>query len=144
MIVIIDMNIMFSAVIAPDSRIGQIIAHPSSPFEKISCYYAFIELFKHQPKIIKYSKRSQNEVLDILYAALRHIEFFNETLIEQQHWKEAERLTIGVDAFDINYVALALQTNGWLWTGDKKLVNHLNALGFDRTISTSELFEKLI
>lgn len=144
MVVVVDMNILFSAVISPDNRIGEIIAHPAPPFEKISCYYAFVELFKHQPKIIKYAKRPQNEVLDILYTVLRQIDFVNETLIEQEYWKEAERLTIGIDAFDISYVALALQTDGWLWTGDKKLTTHLKMMGFSRIISTGELFEKLV
>ncbi|WP_310590454.1 PIN domain-containing protein [Dyadobacter sp. NIV53] len=51
---------------------------------------------------------------------------------------------MGIDAFDISYVALSLQTNGWLWTGDKKLVTHLKTMGFDRTIVTGELFEKLV
>ncbi|MHA4739416.1 PIN domain-containing protein [Dyadobacter sp. MSC1_007] len=138
------MNILFSAVITPDNRIGEVIAHPAAPFEKISCYYAFIEMFKHQPKIMKLAKRPENEVLDILYTVLRHIEFYNETIIEQRHWEEAERLTIGIDALDISYVALALQTDAWLWTGDKKLVTHLHKMGFPRTITTGDLFEKLV
>lgn len=144
MIVVVDMNILFSAVITPDNRIGEVIAHPAPPFEKITCHYAFVELFKHQPKIMKLAKRPENEILDILHTVLRHIEFYNETIIDQEYWKEAERLTIDVDAFDINYVALALQTGGWLWTGDKKLVVHLQKTGFNRTISTSELFEMLV
>lgn len=143
MIVVIDMNILFSAVITPDNRIGEVIAHPTAPFEKITCHYAFVEIFKHQPKIMKLAKRPESEVLDILYTVLRQLEFYNESIIEQEHWLEAERLTIGVDVFDINYVALALQTNGWLWTGDRKLVTHLNKMGFTRTISTAELYEQL-
>ena len=64
-------------------------------------------------------------------------------LIERSHLVEANRLTVDVDQFDINFVALALQTNGWLWTGDKKLANHLKLMGFERVINTTELYEKL-
>jgi predicted nucleic acid-binding protein len=144
MIVVVDMNILFSAVITPDNRIGEIIAHPASSIEKITCHYAFVEIFKHQPKIIKLAKRPESEVLDILHTVLRHIDFYSETIIENRHWIEAERLTLGVDAFDVHYVALALQMDAWLWTGDKKLVNHLHKMGFAKTISTAELFDRLI
>lgn len=144
MIVTVDVNILFSALITPDNRIGEIITHPTLSVQRISCYYAFVELFKHQPKIVTLAKREQSETLDILYTLLRHIEFCNETLIEQQHWVEAERLTNGIDRFDVAYVALTLQTNGWLWTGDKKLAKHLKEMGFDRVITTDELYEKIL
>ncbi len=144
MIITVDVNILFSAIITPDSRIGEIITHPTLPIQRLSCYYAFVELFKHQPKIVTLAKREQSETLDILYTLLRHIEFCNEMLIEQHHWAEAERLTNGVDSFDVTYVALTLQTGGWLWTGDKKLTTHLKVMGFDRVITTAELYEKIL
>lgn len=143
MIVTVDVNILFSAVITPDSRIGEIVTHPTAPFQRVSCYYAFVELFKHQPKIIKLAKRTEGETLDILYTLLRHLEFCSETLIEQRHWLEAERLTSGVDSFDVAYLALTLQTDGWLWTGDKKLTTHLKSIGFNRIVTTGELYEML-
>lgn len=79
-----------------------------------------------------------------LYDLLTSLQLYNETLIEQEHWKEAERLTKDIDAFDINYVALTLQTDGWLWTGDKKLITHLNKMGFNRIVTTTELFDKIM
>ena len=74
---------------------------------------------------------------------LKHITLYNEEFISERHWIEAERLTEGVDDFDINYVALTLHTGGWLWTGDKKLVNHLRAMQFDHVLNTFELFDLL-
>lgn len=143
MIVIVDANILFSALITPQNRIGEIIAYPASKVTIMSVHYAFVELFKHQPKLIKYSKRPEKECLNILESLLRNIEFYSENIIQQQHFTTAEELTIGVDLFDINYVALALQTGGLLWTGDKKLANHLKLQGFDRVINTAELYELL-
>ena len=103
----------------------------------------FIELFQHQTKIIKFSKQPESDSFSILYNLLQHIEFYNEALIEQNFWEEAEHLTKGIDQFDMNYVALALKTNGWLWTGVKKLTLHLKSLKFERVINTSQLYEKL-
>jgi len=143
MIVIVDANILFSAIISPNGAIAEIIGHPSSPARLMSGHYCFVELFKHQQKILKFSKRTETETLDILYSLVSYIEFYNETLIEQVHWQQAELLTQDVDCFDVNYVALALQTGGWLWTGDRKLANHLRSLGFDQVVDTAELYARL-
>lgn len=69
--------------------------------------------------------------------------FVNESIIEEEFWTEADRLSFGVDSNDIAFVALALQTDGFLWTGDKQLSMHLKSLGFNQTITTQELYEKL-
>ena len=74
---------------------------------------------------------------------MNRLQLYNEALIEQQHWQEADRLTVDVDSFDISYVALTLQAGGWLWTGDKKLIKHLKAMGFYRVLNTDEFYEKL-
>ena len=143
MIIVVDANILFSAMITPDSRIGEIIANPNSTAKMITCHYLFVELFKHQPKIIKYSKRSEEQCLETLHALLQNIEFYQESLIEKQYWEESYRITTGIDLYDVNYVALTLKTNGLLWTGDKKLTAHLNAMQFNKAVSTSQLYELL-
>lgn len=71
------------------------------------------------------------------------MEIFKEEIIEKSNWQEAHRLTTGVDSKDIAFVALALQTGGILWTGDKKLSGHLKDLGFDRVVNTAELSSML-
>ncbi len=143
MIVIVDMNILFSAVISRNGRIAKLLTDPVLPMQRISCHYSFVELFKHQPKIVKYAKKPVDEVIDDLYTVLSSIQIYNESLIDGHHWQEAARLTEGVDSFDVNYVALALYTGGWLWTGDKPLTEHLRAMGFDRVVNTHELSQML-
>jgi predicted nucleic acid-binding protein len=105
----------------------------------ITCHYAVVELFKHQSKIVKYSRQPESELVNMLDILLRNIEFHNEMLIDNAHMLEAEKLTNGVDLFDMRYVALTLQTGGILWTGDKKLSTHLKSIGFARVINTAEL-----
>lgn len=61
--------------------------------------------------------------------------------IESRHWHEADRLTKEVDSKDISFVALSLQTEALLWTGDKKLSAHLKAKGFGRVVDTNILYQ---
>ena len=140
---VVDANILFSALITPNGKLAQILAHPTLPIRKISSHFLITELFKHQHKIVRFSKKTPELVAEDLYYYLKNIDLYDETFIEDQHWKEADRLTIGVDSFDINYVALALQTDGWLWTGDKKLAAHLKKMNFDRVLNTDELYKRL-
>ena len=143
MIVVIDTNILFSACISANEKTLEILFNPALNIERISCYYAFAELFKHQPRIIELSKQSTDRVSRLLYALMKQIDFFNEKVIDDHHFNEADRLTSGIDKDDVNFVALALQKEAWLWTGDKKLTNHLKSMGFDKVISTTELYDLL-
>ncbi len=70
---------------------------------------------------------------------LKEVTFYSEATIEFKHWQYADRLTRDVDSKDIAFVALTLQTGGLLWTGDKKLSEHLKAMGFDRVVNTMQL-----
>lgn len=109
----------------------------------MSCHYAVVELFKHQPKIVQLAKKPVETVIGDFSTLINNLQLYNETLIAVSHWQEAARLTVGVDNADISYVALTLQTGGWLWTGDKKLTTHLRIMGFDRVMNTEELFQML-
>ncbi len=143
MIVTVDANILFSALISANGLMARLLTDLYLGLQRVSCHYVLIELFKHQPKIIKYAKKPLNDVLNDLSTLVNNLELYNETLIEIHHWQEADRLTIGIDSLDISYVALTLQTGGWLWTGDKKLTTHLRTMGFERVLNTEDLFQRL-
>lgn len=144
MIITVDANILFSALITPANKLARIISHPSLPVQLVSGYYLVEELAKHHDKIVRFSKKPEQIVLDLKQSYLKNIQLFDETLIDKRYWLEAENLTNGVDNFDISYVALTLQTGGLLWTGDKKLAHHLKIMGFDTVVNTAELSELLL
>jgi len=139
MIIVIDANILFSALITPNGKLAKVISHPALDLNRISCNFLLTELDKHQTKIIRYAKRPAEEVSQNIQYLLKGITLYDEHLIQDKYWQEAEQLTTGIDEFNIAYVALTLQTGGMLWTGDKKLTNHLKSLGFDKFVNTSEL-----
>lgn len=143
MTIVIDANTLFSALITPNGKIAKILAYPSLGAKRITCHFLIVELQKHLHKIAKAAKRPEEEVIEDLYGFLKNIIVYDETVVNEKCLKEAKSLTKDIDLYDLDYVALALQTGGILWTGDKKLSEHLISIGFDSVINTSALYEML-
>ncbi|HRJ16910.1 MAG TPA: PIN domain-containing protein [Saprospiraceae bacterium] len=141
--IIIDTNILISTLMNLDSRIGTFLLKELNEHEKLSCYMLYVELFDKKEKIIRYSKIPESELLELLYLVLKKIQFINEYQISQVSWNKALELTEGIDVKDVSFVALTIESNGILWTGDKKLHTGLKAKGFTSVCLLEELQEKL-
>jgi predicted nucleic acid-binding protein len=142
-IIIVDTNILFSACLTPSGRLFEILLNTKPSVQFISSHLAIDELSVHKQKLQSLSKLSKADLDALIEIVLKQIDFFDYRLIEPKHWKEADRLTRDVDGDDISFVALALQTGGTLWTGDKKLATHLKAMQFKHVIDTVGLYELL-
>jgi len=127
--VIVDTNIMFSILLKDKSKERDVL-FLSEDLEFFSCRFAIVELFKHKEKISKFSKLTEDEILTSLYRLLKIINFYNEDLISREILKKAYELCSGIDEKDTLFVALTLEINGYLWTGDKKLKEELISKGF--------------
>ncbi|MBE2206011.1 MAG: PIN domain-containing protein [Saprospiraceae bacterium] len=141
--IIIDTNILISTLMNLDSRIGTFLLKELNEHEKLSCYMLYVELFDKKEKIVRYSKIPESELLELLYLVLKKIQFINEYQISQVSWNKALELTEGIDVKDVSFVALTIESNGILWTGDKKLHTGLKAKGFTSVCLLEELQEKL-
>uniref|UniRef100_UPI00378411D8 PIN domain-containing protein n=1 Tax=Prosthecobacter sp. TaxID=1965333 RepID=UPI00378411D8 len=94
--------------------------------------YVFVEIFKHKERIADASGLSEPELLSLLHSILERIEFIDEDSIRLGSWIEAWRLCRDVDENDTAYVALALDQDAELWTGDRVLESGLRKKGFIR------------
>jgi predicted nucleic acid-binding protein len=90
-----------------------------------------VELFKHKEKLLRLSTLSEDELLEVFYKLLKRINIYDEDEISPLNWKAAIDLCSNIDEKDSVFIALTLQLQGVLWTGDKKLVNGLRAKGFN-------------
>lgn len=126
--VIVDTNIVFSALVNKNSKIATLLLRSEQPL--LMPKYGFVELFKYKEKICAVSKHSQDEVLELLYELIRHIDFFDENSISAEALQKAWALVKNVDAKDLLFVALTIEIGGLLWTGDKQLRLGLEAKGF--------------
>ncbi len=90
------------------------------------------ELLKHKERIVEASRLSDDEVVRLFYHLMREVEFFEEDLISSENRRRAYVLCMDIDETDAPHVALTLELDGLLWTGDLKLRRGLEAKGFTR------------
>lgn len=140
--IVVDTNLIFSAILKPTSRIAVAITAHSSELVFISIPFLKRELNNHSDKLMELSGLTQKEVRFLLKRFLSRLIFFDLNSISDVSILEAERLADGVDIKDSPFVALAFERNALLWTGDKKLIQGLTKKGFNQVISTNELYEK--
>jgi predicted nucleic acid-binding protein len=128
--VVVDTNILFSALVSRRSRIREILLMEAGL--SFCCpRFIFSELFKHKERIVAATDLSEEELLDAFNSLFAHIQFVDESAIPIGVWVEARRLCSGIDEKDTPFIALAIHLNAHLWTEDDELKTGLRAKGFN-------------
>lgn len=140
--IILDTNIIFSALLNSNSTIGELIFDSENVFEFYGCDYMRLEIEKHWDKLKKISKLTDKELQESLFRLFTKIHFINEEQISEKIWVKAETLTGDIDIDDTDFVSLTNYLKGVLWTGDKELYTGLKIKGYKKVISTQELLRK--
>jgi len=138
--IVIDSNILFSALLSPDNRFRTLLYLSKHTF--YSCNFLFVEIFKHKDKISAISKLSEDEILTQLGNIVSKIHFINEDTIPQEIFKRAYSLCKDTDENDTPFIALSIFLDAYLLTGDKELIKGLERKGFNKVVSLKTL-EKL-
>jgi predicted nucleic acid-binding protein len=138
---VVDSNIIFSAILNPDNKIGQIIINGSKYFTFITVDQLQEEIENHKDKILKISGLSHPDFLSLFGFIKTKIKFVHHLLISDENYQKAKQLTHGIDSDDLLFVGLSLQYNCKLWSGDKRLINGLHKKGFKLTTTTDEIFQ---
>lgn len=140
--IIVDTNIVFSAILNTNNKIGDLILNSEQNFEFTSVTYLKFEIEKHKDKLIQMSKLDSIQIEESKNLIFSKIEFISEEIIPFEYWKEAANIVRDVDMDDIAFVALSKYLGDvLLWTGDKKLLEGIKSKGFNEGISTDELIE---
>ena len=140
---IVDTNIVFSTLLNPHSTIGEILMNIQDEFIFFAPELLKEELKRYTPKITAYSKLDAKTLFDIEELVLSTINFVPEESISGQSWIQAFALTKDIDEDDTPFIALGIELNAKLWTGDKVLSNGLAKKGADIIITTADL-KKLV
>ncbi len=139
--VVVDSNIVFSAILNTRSNIGQLIINGSSHFDFFTIGLLKEEIINHQLKIQTISGFTDDKFNEIFQLIIHKIKFIDDLLISDKDLYDSFKLVDNIDEDDALFVALANHLRCKLWTGDKKLITGLRKKLFSRIITTDELLE---
>ena len=141
--IVVDTNILFSAHLNPSGIIGKYFTLGREQLQFIAPAFLLFELKKHEVKLQKLSKLSNQDFLILTQLLLSNVRFIAEEEISETSFSLAEKLVDDIDSNYILFVALALEYETNLWTGDKKLKAGLLKKNFKNLINTKELEDLL-
>lgn len=133
--VVVDTNILFSALLRADTLFADTILQGEHRF--VVNELVLTELFHHREKIAQVSRLSDESITQLYYRLIRRVELYREDLISPEVRKQAYKLCRDIDETDAPHVAITIEVNGLLWTGDKRLKAGLQSQGFDRFFDPS-------
>lgn len=139
--IVIDTNIIFSAILNPNGKISDLLLDPADHFTFFAPDFLLTELNRHHQKLISISKFSEEDISFLKKLVISKLVLVDLETIDQDTWRKAIELVIQVDEFDAPFVALALEMDCFLWTGDKKLKKGMEKLGITWVVDTNQLLE---
>lgn len=142
--IVVDSNVVFSAILNQSGKIGQLLIFSRRHFDFYAPNLLKTEIKRHKDKILEISGLSEDEFDNLREEVFECINFVSEEQIPYKFWHEAIPIVREVDMDDIAFVALSEYIDARLWTGDKRLLDGLKGKGSPRGISTDELYQLLI
>jgi predicted nucleic acid-binding protein len=79
--IVVDTNLIFSALVNTNGKIGDLLLNSDKYFHFYSCSYMRYEIEKHWDKLLKVSKLSDKDLKEAQFRLFRKIHFINEELI---------------------------------------------------------------
>jgi len=139
---IVDTNIVFSAMISDKGKIGELLLNKPGDIRFLSPDFLLEELVIHTKKLLSITGYTHAEYQQIKSLVIKHIEFVDSAAISKENWMKSHQILKDIDEKDVSFVALNLETDGFLWTGDKKLIKGLQRKNYNKIISTDMLYNK--
>lgn len=139
--VVVDTNIVFSAILNSDSKIGDLLLNSDKYIDFYSVEYLRYEHINHYDKLAMISKQTIDKIASTEYYVTKEITFITEGQVKESIWRSSFNLVKDVDLDDIAFVALAKHLRCKISTGDGILIRGLKKKGFLSIITTDELLE---
>ena len=139
--VVVDSNIVFSAILNTKSQIGQLIINGTKYFDYYTIGLLKTEIFKHKDKILRITGFTDKQFIDTYQFISQRIKFIDEVLLSDDDLKKAIGWGSHIDEEDAPFIALNEHLNSFLWTGDGKLIDGLKQKGYTKILSTKELLD---
>ena len=126
--VVVDTNLIFSALIPKASKIRDILFESNISF--FAPNFLITEIYKHKDKLIINSNLDESEFYLFFNGIIEKIQFIPIDFITFDSRQQAYDLCKDIDIKDTPFIALSIDLQIPLWTGDKKLKEGLRLKGF--------------
>jgi predicted nucleic acid-binding protein len=140
---VVDTNLVISALITPQGTISRLLLRDLADSLLVSPLFLFEEILSNYDKLRKLTKLSDDDFKELLYILIKHIDFIDNDLISNENQLKAYDLVKEIDKKDLLFVALSMQTGFTLWSGDLKLVKGLRVNGYNNVIETKDILDRL-
>jgi len=138
--IIVDANIVFSAILNTNSKIGDLLINSKDHFEFIAPNFLQAEIHKYYPKLAKISGMTLAKVHDVEAHVCEDIHFISEEQVRISTWQAASKLVADIDPKDTPDIAFSKHFKCKLWSGDHQLIRGLRKKGFKNIVTTQDLF----
>lgn len=139
--IVVDTNIIFSGILNPEGTISDILLNSSDIFDFFAPTDIIIELEKHHKKLLKISGYTESDLSFLKRILLKKIEFIDIQSISPTTREKAIEMVKNVDEFDAPFIALSMELDAPLWTGDKRLIKGMAEKGINRILDTRAIKE---
>ena len=129
MIVIADSNIFYSALIAPNGEIANILRDKNMQF--IAPDFIIDEVKEHLDIIEASRKKDKTTIIPL-------------NKINDEYLQKAFTIIKDIDEDDYPFIALHLQIKHKIWSRDQILINGLTAKGYGHFFITTEQMKKYL
>jgi predicted nucleic acid-binding protein len=141
--IVVDTNIVFSAILNSNNRISRILLMPKNRINFYSTRQLLEEIDEHKDKLLKISKAKEEDLNKSIKLITSKIRFIDVRLISKESFIIALKMVEDVDIDDTEFIALTEHIKGKFWTGDKELKKGLFKKGWNKFVTQEELTERL-
>ncbi len=139
--VIVDANIVFSALLNTNGKIADLLIHSGKRIQFIAPEFLRLEISKHFTKLCRISGLTQSQLREAEFQIYREISFISEEQIKPSAWAYATKILADIDPNDAPYVAYAKHFRCKIWSGDKQLMKGLTKKNIALTLTTEDLLK---
>jgi predicted nucleic acid-binding protein len=132
MTIVVDANILISAIINPDSFIGTTLLIQNANVDYVLPSFAIEEALIHKERICKTLQIDESVFDNNLNAFNNNCLVFSSEAILPKYSKVAIQIVKKIDPKDAIYVAFSLALDALIWTGDLKLYKALRKKGLQK------------
>jgi predicted nucleic acid-binding protein len=141
--IIVDANIVFSAILNTNGKIGDLLINSGKYVEFIAPDFLRVEIKKHYTRLVKISGLTLDQIQEAEFQIYKGIKFISDEQIHITSWINAEKLVSDIDPKDTHYIAYSKHFRCKIWSGDKVLIKGLAKKGFKNFIKTDDLFKSI-